>query len=74
ALKQRILAHWDEIQAIAAQVPPPEEIAALLEKVGGPTIVADLGLTAEEQALAEANGHFLRNRFTVRKLMRVLNP
>ncbi|MCB9161297.1 MAG: iron-containing alcohol dehydrogenase [Caldilineaceae bacterium] len=69
-LKQRILAHWDEIQAIAAQVPPPEEIAALLAEVGGPTIVAELGLTAEEQALAEANGHYLRNRFTVRKLMR----
>ena len=73
-LKQRILAHWDEIQAIAAQVPPPEEIAALLAEVGGPTIVAELGLTADEQALAEANGHYLRNRFTVRKLMRVLNP
>lgn len=73
-LKQRIVTHWDDIQAIAAQVPPPEEIAALLQQVDGPTTVADLGLSAEEQALAEANGHYLRNRFTVRKLMRVLNP
>jgi hypothetical protein len=29
-------------------------------------------LTAEEQALAEANGHYLRQRFTVRKLMNVM--
>ncbi len=71
-LKVKILAHWDEIQAIAAQVPPPEEIKTWLWMAGGPVDVAGLGLTAEEQALAEANGHYLRQRFTVRKLMRVM--
>lgn len=74
ALKQRILDNWEEIQEIAAQVPPPETIADLLAKVGGPTTVADLGLTAEEQSLAEQNGHYLRDRFTVRKLTRMLQP
>jgi glycerol-1-phosphate dehydrogenase [NAD(P)+] len=73
ALKQRILAKWDEIQLIAAEVPPAETIADLLARVGGPITVADLGLTADEQALAEQNSHYLRNRFTVRKLMNVLN-
>ena len=73
-LKQRILDNWDAIQEIAAQVPPPEEIAALLTRVGGPTTVAELGLSAEEQSLAEQNGHYLRDRFTVRKLMRILYP
>jgi glycerol-1-phosphate dehydrogenase [NAD(P)+] len=71
-LKTKILMNWDEIQAIAAQVPPPAQIAEWLRLAGGPVNVADLGLTAEEQALAEANGHYLRQRFTVRKLMNVM--
>lgn len=72
AIKQRILDHWDEIQAIAAQVPPPAQIAHLLNVVGGPTTPAELGLTDAEAALALDNGHYLRNRFTVRKLARML--
>ncbi len=71
-LKRKILDHWDEIQAAAAQVPSAETIADLLRTVGGPVTVADLGLSAEEQALAAANGHYLRDRFTVRKLVRAL--
>lgn len=73
ALKHKILGNWNEIQAIAAQVPPPEQIIAWLAEVGGPTTAADLGFTPEEQALAAANGHYLRDRFTMRKLARVLN-
>ena len=71
-LKRRILDHWDEIQAIAAQVPPAKEVARLLQTAGGPATVGEIGLSAEEQALAFANGHYLRDRFTVRKLARVL--
>ena len=71
-LKRKILAHWDEIQAIAAQVPPAETIAALLATVGGPTTAAELGFNDAERELAIANGHYLRDRFTVRKLVRVL--
>lgn len=72
AIKRKVLEHWDEIQAIAAQVPPPEQIVQWLAEVGGPTTVADLGLSEEEKALAAANGHYLRDRFTMRKLARVL--
>ena len=72
AIKRRILDHWDDIQAIAAQVPPPAEIARLLEIAGGPTTADEFGLSPAEVALALNNGHYLRNRFTVRKLARVL--
>ena len=72
ALKQKILAHWDEIQAIAAQVPPPQTIADLLRTVSGPTSTQELGLSQAEEMLAVDNGHYLRDRFTVRKLVRVL--
>ena len=71
-IKRRIVEHWEEIQAIAAQVPPAEQIAALLRTVGGPSTTAELGLSAEEQAQAIAYGHYLRDRFTSRKLARVL--
>jgi glycerol-1-phosphate dehydrogenase [NAD(P)+] len=71
-LKRKILAHWEEIQTIAAQVPSAETIAALLAAVGGPTTAADLGFDEAERELAIANGHYLRDRFTARKLVRVL--
>ena len=71
-IKRKVLEHWDELQAIAAQVPPPAQIAGWLREVGGPATVAELGLSGEEQALAVANGHYLRDRFTVRKLARLL--
>jgi len=72
ALQHKILVHWDEIQAIAAQVPPASVVADLLRRVGGPTTAVELGFDENERALAVANGHYLRNRFTVRKLMKVL--
>lgn len=72
ALKARILAHWGEVLEIAAHVPPAPEMVRLLHEAGGPTTVAELGLTAQEQAAAEQFGHYLRQRFTVRKLARVL--
>ena len=72
-LKQRVLEHWDEIQALAAQVPSSESLVDLLRQAGGATRPAGLGLSDEEvqQALTEA--HFLRNRFTICKLGRILD-
>ena len=72
AIKRRILDHWDDVQAIAAQVPPPAAIARLLEIAGGPTTPEELGFSPAVVALALDNGHYLRNRFTVRKLTRML--
>jgi glycerol-1-phosphate dehydrogenase [NAD(P)+] len=72
ALKLRILDNWDAIQAIAAQVPPAEEVARLLETAGGPSRVEQIGISEEEQGMAIADAHYLRDRFTVRKLTRVL--
>lgn len=71
-LKTQILNHWPTIQAIAAQVPPAQTIATLLQQVGGPVAVQGLGLAATDQTFVEQNAHYLRNRFTVRKLARVL--
>ena len=71
-LKLRILERWPEVQAVAREVPPPESLTGLLETAGGTTDYRALGLGDEEMALAEVYGHYVRNRFTVMKLSRVL--
>jgi glycerol-1-phosphate dehydrogenase [NAD(P)+] len=72
-IKQRIDERWDDIQQIAANIPPPAELAGYLQQVGGATNGEALGLKAGEVALALQYGHYLRNRFTVMKLSRLLN-
>ncbi len=73
AVKRRIADRWDEIQATAAKVPAPEVIASYLRKVGAPTSAEELGLAPEEVAPGFEYGHYLRNRFTVMKLSRILD-
>jgi glycerol-1-phosphate dehydrogenase [NAD(P)+] len=71
-LKQRVLEHWDEIQVLAAQVPTSEKLTDLLSLAGGATRPAGLGLSDEEVQQALTESHFLRNRFTICKLGRIL--
>ena len=71
-LKQRILDCWGEIQDLAELVPAPEKLASLLEKAGGAIHPEDLGLSEEEVRQALNDAHFLRNRFTICKLGRIL--
>lgn len=72
ALKARVLANWDRIQAIAATVPVDAEIAAWLRFAGGPTTFAELGLSPGEYAQGVAYAHYYRPRFTVAKLCQLL--
>ncbi len=72
AIKQRIDNRWDAIQQIASKVPAPEQIVSYLERVHAPTSGAALGLTDDEVARGLQYGHYLRSRFTVMKLSRVL--
>ncbi len=67
-LQQDILTQWDAIQAIAADVPAPEEMAGMLRAAGAPVEPAVLGLTAEEVAAGLRYSHYIRDRFTVRRL------
>ena len=71
-LKQRILDNWAGIQAAAAGVPAPEIMAGWLRQVGGPVTAQELGFSAADQAFALEASHYLRNRFTVVKLSRML--
>ncbi|HEX2907940.1 MAG TPA: sn-glycerol-1-phosphate dehydrogenase [Phototrophicaceae bacterium] len=71
-LKHRIVDQWDAIQAIAARVPPPEQIITWLKQAGAITEAKDLGLSEQEVQDGLQYGHYLRNRFTVLKLNRIL--
>ncbi len=72
ALKQRISDQWEGIQRVAARVPSPEVVAEHLRRAGAATQPDELGLSQEEVELAYQYGHYLRNRFTIVKLSRVL--
>ena len=71
-LKQRILEHWDGIQALAAEVPTRDKLSDLFSQAGGAIQPAGLGLSDEEVQQALTESHFLRNRFTICKLGRSL--
>ncbi len=71
-MRTRLVDHWEDVRAIAEDVPPPEEIAAQLRKVGGPTHPADLGFTALEIDDALRYAHYMRSRLTVRWVERAL--
>jgi glycerol-1-phosphate dehydrogenase [NAD(P)+] len=71
-LKARVLDRWDDLQTLAAAVPPPQALADLLRQVGGATEPAALTLAADEVDEALVNAHYIRNRFTICKLSRLL--
>jgi glycerol-1-phosphate dehydrogenase [NAD(P)+] len=71
-LKKSILEHWDEIQAIAATVPLPAEVAEVLRKVGGPTTAQEAGLQPRDLADGLEYAYYLRDRLPVLRLRRML--
>ncbi len=71
-LRQRVVERWADIQAIAHTVLPAETITSLLATVGGPTGWQSLGLERRMVEPGLLYGHYLRNRFTVLKLFRLL--
>jgi glycerol-1-phosphate dehydrogenase [NAD(P)+] len=71
-LKRRALDHWDEIQAAAATVPEPDEIRALLKKVGAPTEAQQIGFTDEDVRGANLYGRYISKSFTSIHLARML--
>lgn len=71
-LQHKIGERWEEIQQIVATVPPAQEIAELLKQVGTPTDPDSLGLSDDDVQHALAFSRYMRGRFTVNTLGRVL--
>ena len=72
ALKERVVANWDEIQAIARRVPASAEIVEMMRQAGLPTDPGLIHLTRQDIHEALAYGHYLRNPFTIVKLFRYM--
>lgn len=73
ALKARIIDQWPQIQEIATQVPSSQQIVMWLRQIGAVTTAAELGLSTYGVDLALQDSHYLRNRFTIMKLNRILS-
>jgi glycerol-1-phosphate dehydrogenase [NAD(P)+] len=72
ALKGDIADYWAEIQQIAATVPSASVLRRLLQEAGGEPDPCALGLTQDQVLTALSVAHYIRNRFTVRKLQLAL--
>ncbi|MDP2965850.1 MAG: iron-containing alcohol dehydrogenase [Pelolinea sp.] len=70
-VKKDILDNWDEIQAIAAKVPPPDQFRAWLKSLGGPTTTAELELSPQQAKTAIDHGHYLRERFSINNIRKL---
>jgi glycerol-1-phosphate dehydrogenase [NAD(P)+] len=68
----RILSNWEAIMQIAQKVPSAEQMTEWLQRAGGPTQHDEIGIEAAlvEEALKHAL--FVRNRFTIMRLLRWL--
>lgn len=71
-IQQKILDQWAYVSEIAAMVPPADHIARLLEQAGAPSAPAELGLAEPEVRQALQLSRYLRGRFTVDTLGRLL--
>ena len=71
-VQERISSHWPDIHALARSVPSPEEMGRLLHKAGLPVEPEEINLTKEDVKEALYYGHYLRNPFTIIKLLRML--
>ncbi|MCY9693465.1 sn-glycerol-1-phosphate dehydrogenase [Paenibacillus alginolyticus] len=72
ALKARIAEKWGDVQAIARAVPAAAQLIAWLEAVQGPVTPEQLGVEPELVEASLQDALFVRNRFTILRLQRLL--
>ena len=66
---ERIIAHWDEIEAVIHSLPLPEEIVPRLQAIGLPVSFAELGFSAEETKNAILFSKDVRDKYIGSRLM-----
>lgn len=71
-IQQKIVDQWADISEIGARVPRADHIARLLEQAGAPSAPAEIGLAEPEVRQALQLSRYLRGRFTVDTLGRLL--
>ncbi len=71
-IKGRILEHWDEIQEVAAHVPGAQQIRDWLKLLGAPVTPDELGITPSQVEIAKEYGPYLRERFSMNIIRKLL--
>lgn len=66
---ERIIAHWDKIEAVIHSLPLPEEIVPRLQAIGLPVSFAELGFSAEETKNAILFSKDVRDKYIGSRLM-----
>lgn len=72
-LKKKLIEGWDAIRGFAASVPSAAETKRLLALARCPTDPRELGLGRREIALGLKSAHYMRDRFTIKKLSLMLD-
>lgn len=71
-IHERIVTNWERVREIVAEVPDSATVREYLRDAGAPTEPSEIGLSPELAQQGLLSGHFLRDRFTIAKLVRVL--
>jgi hypothetical protein len=62
---ERLLSRWDDIQAIAAQVPGADQIRALLQSAGAAWQPDQIHVSDDEVCQAIESAMYIRDRLTI---------
>ena len=64
-----ILAHWDEIRSMIAELPASGELEAFMKDIGHPTDFSEIGVTAEDSAEAFRMAKDIRDKYVLGRLL-----
>ena len=69
---EKLIAAWPEIRRIISEVPSPEEIYAMLGKIGAKKDLKDIGVGDDKLPLIIEASPLVRNRLTLMRMRRIL--
>ena len=71
-VKQRMLDQWDDLQAIAENVPSAQQMIEWLKLMDAPATPAEIGLSEEQVDIGVEYGLYLRERFSMNIIRKLL--
>jgi hypothetical protein len=71
-VRSRTLDHWETLQEMAKNVPEPEAMLEWIKSLGGKTTAEEIGVTQKQAEIAREYGMYLRERFSINILRKLL--
>ncbi|MBQ7895038.1 MAG: sn-glycerol-1-phosphate dehydrogenase [Oscillospiraceae bacterium] len=71
--KEKLIEQWPEIRKIIRSIPKPEELYALLEKLGAKRELEEIGVSSEKLPVLLEYSPLVRNRLTLMRMRRMIN-